>query len=306
MAYTEDTYQSKPITLGQRGNYLFQLIAICLIFFVGFAFMKAMWYFRFQKDIALPLYYTDIFNRFTLPADMSKLGSKPWAVISFMFMDDKVLSVLANMLWLTCFGSVLQQYNGNKKIIPLFVYGSLGGGLLFWIIYNLAPSLASQLPFAYAAGAAGGVMAIAAATTMMAPAHRFFPLIGGGIPLWIVYIIYAAAAIAPAYDNTTILALLAGGALSGVLVTWLLRHGYDSTKWMNDFFDWAGNLFNPNKPAPGKNMRDELFYKSDGLPYKKTPNLTGQRLDAVLDKINQQGFSSLTDEEKELLKKAGE
>ena len=73
---------------------------------------------------------------------------------------------------------------------------------------------------------------------------------------------------------------------------------------MSDFFDWVANLFNPDKPKKGKNIKDELFYKSTSAPYKKTLNVTQQRVDDILDKINQKGYSFLTDEEKELLKRA--
>ena len=59
-----------------------------------------------------------------------------------------------------------------------------------------------------------------------------------------------------------------------------------------------------NKPKKGKSIKEELFYKSSSSPYKKTPNLTQHRVDEILDKINQKGYNSLTEEEKELLKRA--
>ncbi|HYM93261.1 MAG TPA: DUF6576 domain-containing protein, partial [Chitinophagaceae bacterium] len=64
-------------------------------------------------------------------------------------------------------------------------------------------------------------------------------------------------------------------------------------------------LFNPDKPARGKKpIKEELFYKTSSRPYNKTPNITQQRIDEILDKINQKGYNFLTDEEKELLKRA--
>ncbi len=82
--------------------------------------------------------------------------------------------------------------------------------------------------------------------------------------------------------------------------------GYDWSGWMNNFFDWVNNLFNPDKPKRGKSIKEELFYKSSTAPYKKTMNLTEARIDAILDKIHEQGYTSLTEEEIELLKRAGE
>jgi hypothetical protein len=49
-----------------------------------------------------------------------------------------------------------------------------------------------------------------------------------------------------------------------------------------------------------------LFYKSNTRPFTKTPNLTQQRIDEILDKIGQKGYHALSEEEKELLKRAGE
>jgi hypothetical protein len=82
--------------------------------------------------------------------------------------------------------------------------------------------------------------------------------------------------------------------------------GYDGSEWMNNFFDWIGNLFNPDRPRKRKNSKEELFYRSTATPYTKIPNLTQERIDEILDKINQKGYRFLTDEEKEMLKRASE
>ena len=51
--------------------------------------------------------------------------------------------------------------------------------------------------------------------------------------------------------------------------------------------------------------QEKVFYKSDGRkPYHKTSNVTQQRVDEILDKINQKGYHFLTDEEKNILKRA--
>ena len=106
-------------------------------------------------------------------------------------------------------------------------------------------------------------------------------------------------------DTGNLIAHLAG-AFIGFLFILFLRMGYDWSDWMSNFFDWINNLFNPDKPRKGKSIKDELFYKTSSAPYTKTPNVTQQRIDEILDKINQKGYSFLTDEEKDLLKRAGE
>jgi len=64
------------------------------------------------------------------------------------------------------------------------------------------------------------------------------------------------------------------------------------------------DLFNPGKKTKHLSQKERLFYKTSGKPYQKTPNITQQKLDDILDKINQQGYHMLTDDEKEFLKRA--
>ena len=99
----------------------------------------------------------------------------------------------------------------------------------------------------------------------------------------------------------------AGAAGTGWLFIYLLRRGTDGSIWINQFFDWIGDLFNPDKRKKPKNKKDEFFYNVSGTqPYKKIPNITQKRIDEILDKINQQGYRFLTIEEKEILKRAAE
>lgn len=280
------------------------LIAICLILFVGFAFIKAVWFFKYPKEVALANYYSDVLTWFTLPADFGSMLSKPWTIITHMFVHDNVWRVFANMLWLWCFGYIMQDLAGNKKIIPVFIYGSLGGAVGLVLAYNLLPSLHAQLPYANAIGASAGVMAVAIVTTMISPGYRIFPLIGGGVPLWALSILYIISVIATTtFSNTGYLISHLAGAFTGFLFILFLRMGYDWSDWMNNFFDWVNNLFNPGRPKKGKNIKEELFYKSSSAPYKKTTNITQQRIDEILDKIHQHGYQFLTAEEKEILKK---
>ena len=69
------------------------------------------------------------------------------------------------MLWLWCFGYIMQNLTGNQKIIPIFIYGGLAGAVAFILAYNFVPSLQAQLPYASASGLHAGVMAVAIATT---------------------------------------------------------------------------------------------------------------------------------------------
>lgn len=309
MEYQEQQYK-KRILINKSSNDLVLLLAVCLLTFVGLAFVKALWYFNNADDktLARTLFSRDVLGLFTLPADRGQLLHKPWTILTSMFVHDNndVWKVFPNMFWLWSFGFILQDLTGGKKIIPVFIYGAFGGSVAFILAYNFIPSLGGQLPVAALGGAACGVMGVAVVTTFVSPGYRLFPMIGGGIPLWAITALYFITSFATvSVSDTGTLITLSGAAITGLLFFISYRNGYDWSEWMNNFFDWATNLFNPDKPKKGKLLKDELFYKSGSAPYTKTPKVTQQRVDEILDKINQQGYGSLTSEEKEILERAG-
>jgi hypothetical protein len=54
-------------------------------------------------------------------------------------------------------------------------------------------------------------------------------------------------------------------------------------------------------------VKEKIFYNTGGRqPFSKSSNVTQQRIDDILDKINQKGYQFLTDEEKAILKRASE
>ena len=306
MGYSEQQYRRK-ISLGQSGNTLVTLIAVILSVFVIFAFIKVVYRFQYANaEAAIAAYNNNILNWFTLPASGERILSRPWTILTHMFVHDGVWHVFGNMLWLWGFGYILQDLTGNRKIVPVFIYGALAGALAFILSYNFLPGLKEQLPYQTALGASAGVMAVAMVTTITAPGYRIFPLLNGGIPLWILTALYLIIDLATIpYNNPGGHIAHLAGAFMGFVFMFFLRRGHDWSEWMSNFFDWVGNLFNPDRPKKGKViMKEELFYKASTKPYKKTPNLTQQRVDEILDKINQKGYHFLTDEEKELLKRA--
>jgi hypothetical protein len=203
------------------------------------------------------------------------------------------------------FGFILQDLAGPKKVVPIYIYGALAGALFFILSYNFITVLKPDLPYAKALGASAGVMAIAVATTMLAPGYRIFPMILGGIPLWVLTVLFVIIDLATIpYNNPGGHIAHIAGAGMGVLFIYSMRKGYDLGGWISDLLTWVNELFAPDKPKKGQRVKEQLFYRTNTRPYKKTLNLSQQRVDEILDKINQKGYNHLTEEEKELLKRA--
>ena len=289
------------ISLGQDGNALVNLIAFNGILFIILKFIFVIYQ---LSDLQLSAYYRNIFNWFTLPADISKLATRPWTFLSFMFTHSGLFHVLGNCIWLWAFGYILQDLTGNRKLIPIYIYGGFAGAFVYLLAYHIFPQLTPQIPNAALFGANLSILAFAVATTTVSPDYRIFPMINGGVPLWILTMLYVIIDFfgVKNHDPAEYIAHIGAAAL-GFFFIYQMRRGNDWSEWMNNFFDWVGNLFNPDKKK--KQVKDEFFYKVKGsAPYKKTPNVTQKRIDQILDKINQKGFHFLTDEEKDILKRA--
>ncbi|HEY6900110.1 MAG TPA: rhomboid family intramembrane serine protease [Puia sp.] len=300
----EDNYRKKML-LGQDGNALVQLVVINAVLFAILYFVKIIYELNSINPLA---YQNNVVNWFVLPSSFDKLTSRPWTALSYMFTDIKVGRFIGNIFWLWCFGYILQDLTGNRKLIPIYLYGGVAGAAFFVLAYNFIPFLHNQAPLAQLAGANAAIMAVAIATTTVAPDYRIFPMINGGIPLWIMTLIFLIInfSLVDRGDSGAYVANLAGAG-AGFFFIYRLRRGHDGSVWLNSFFDWCNDLFNPDKRRKARNPKDEFYYKVSGTqPYKKIPNVTQQRIDEILDKINQQGYRFLTDEEKEILKRAAD
>ena len=299
----EDSYRKKMM-LGQDGNALVQLIVINAVLFIILKFIYLVFNMN-QKDAA---FGSDVLSWFVMPASMGKLSSRPWTILTYMFSEERVIRFIGNMFWLWGFGYILQDLMGNRKLVPIYLYGGVAAAIIVLLSYGIVPGLKIKASSAFLIGANPGIMAIAVATTTIAPDYRIFPMINGGIRLWIFTLVFVIIDIV-SIGHTDTAAYIANvtGAVAGFFFIYLVRRGYDGSIWMNKVFDWVNDLFNPNKKKKGRSPKDEFYYKVSGTPpYKKIPNITQQRIDEILDKINQQGYRFLTDEEKDILKRAAD
>jgi membrane associated rhomboid family serine protease len=303
--YPDYRQPRRRLTLGHDGNALMGLVTINIVFFLLLLTIKVT-YFFLQKNEAL--FFTEVLQYFEMPAQLTRLSERPWTIFTYMFSHIGIIQIISNMLWLWAFGFIFQELTGNKKLIPVYIYGGIVGGLVFIIANYLVPTLRSSVSGAVLMGGNAATMAVAVATTTLAPDFRFFRNLNGGIPIWVLTLIYilidfaGIASLGAAFSLSHL-----GGAAAGFLFIYLLRKDVDGSIWMNNLYSWFMNLFNPNKKNNPVNLKEKVFYNTDGRkPYKKTANITPERVDEILDKINQKGYHLLTDEEKNILKRAAE
>ncbi|HMO34014.1 MAG TPA: rhomboid family intramembrane serine protease [Lacibacter sp.] len=286
------------------GNPVLMLIFINVFVFILLNFIQI----TYVLSNAEPgRFEAEVLRWFELPDSLSALLTRPWTLLTHMFSQFSLWHMIGNMFFLWAFGYLLQDISGSRHVTPLYLYGALAGALLFLLSVNLVPRFATLAGTITYAGASAAVMAIAVAATVLAPDYRIFPMINGGIPLWIITVIYIiinfAGLASLAFPHH--LAHLTGAAMGFGYIRGV-QNGYDPGAWMHRSYAWFLALFAPRPAAEKPSLKKAVFYNTRGeAPYKKTMNVTQQRIDALLDKIGEEGYDALTAEEKEFLKRAG-
>lgn len=293
----------RKLMLGQEGNSLTTLLIINIVAFVILNFVKIVYLLTGDTEAA---FIQEVLNWFTLPANPAILATRPWTLLTYMFTHYSIWLLISNLLWLWCFGYILQDLTGNKKLIPIYLYGGLAGGIFFMLTISAFPGLRANIAnVAPMMGAGPATIALAISTAVISPKYKIFPLINGGIPLWILSAIFVVIHFTTSgISHPGFAAADVAGGLMGFVFVWQMKKGNDWSDWMINLVNWVNDLFNPEKKHRKSVEKQRLYYKSTQQPFQKTPHVTQQRIDDLLDKINQKGYNFLSDEEKDFLKKA--
>lgn len=292
------------------------VVMLVIINFSIFLFVKFLSFGQITGDTSLVPFFYEKLNAFVIHTSFQQLLYHPWSIITYAFFHFSFMNILSNMLWLWCFGSILQTLAGNRHTIPVYLYGAAAGAIAFIAVLAIK-GLPGAASFFYLYGANTAVMSVAMAATLVSPGFRILRQLGGGIPIWVLTLLYFLVDLAGmgTVDGPLSVAAMPffaahlAGALAGALYLFSLNRGYDWGAWMNRFYQWVMELFSPGKRTAPKirSVKEKVFYNTGNrTPYHKTANLTQQRVDEILDKINQKGYKQLTEEEKNILKRASE
>jgi membrane associated rhomboid family serine protease len=297
--------KKRRYALGSDNNAIVALFAVNIFFFLLLLLIQVGYYFGRQSS---EVFNQQIVEWFSLPSSGKLLLHRPWTLLSYMFCDtgSGLMRMIGNMLWLWSFGYILQITAGNDKVVPVYLYGGLLGGI-FFIVSNSFALSETTLSHSQFIGANASVMAVATATTTLYPKHRIFTHIRNGFPLWILFLLYATFDFLGTSASAVHFFTHLGGALAGFLFAVFLKRGFDGSVWMNTAYNRFIHIFTPGSKITNKSTKDEIFYVvGKNKPYTKQSRITQQRIDDLLDKISELGYDNLSDEEKTFLKKASE
>lgn len=271
-----------------------QLIIVNVVIYL---FLVAL--FLFSGIPGTEFIFEFVYKQFTIPSGFSEFITRPWTLITYMFAHSMwdIFHILFNMLVLYWFGRVFVEYLGSDKLIALYILGGLTGGVAYLLIYNLNPEFFGK---AGMVGASGAIYAIVVGTAVLLPNYTFFLLFFGPVKIKYIALFYVILSLLYVRQGVNLGGNIAhlGGALMGVIYIKQLQAGVNWGSWITVTLDWFKDLFR-EKPKVKVTYRSEEPRKTKS---KKPASKTSQEeIDAILDKISDHGYESLTKEEKEKL-----
>lgn len=283
-------------------NAALQLVAFTGVTFIMFHFARVLFLvFGHHKDKVFAMMYPNIGL-----STIEVFKHKFWTIFSYGLAHHGFWDWLTNMVWAYSFASLLQGLTNYRQIIPLFIYGLLGAGIFYFIGQVTAPDFFTLQKDQYILGAYGGISALAVSVLILSPKQRLFLSEGFSIPASLIAAIYFVLTVVSYWQfDKPVLLLLAGGVFVGAVFTLLLKSGYQPATWIYSLLSSAEKTMTPKEDVIRKKREDAK--RKELLQSYYTPNdeVSQERIDEILDKINEKGYYTLTREEKEILKKAG-
>ena len=218
------------------------------------------------------------------PGNVESWLHAPWTMLTYMFLHYGVLHLFFNMVLLFWSGRALKERFSDAILMGIYLLGGIVGALMYLFV---APKLGTTT---HMAGASASVMALLTARIIWQwnePVHIM--LLGAVKSLYVLLFILAFELLQlsnPIGVGSSIAHL--GGAAVGLLIGLYLLFTAPKSRDSadNGEIHWEGDL---NRTRESEEKRENQ-----------------NRVNDILDKVSEQGYDSLTPEEKSILFKSGQ
>ncbi len=249
-----------------------------------------------------PGFLEEVMRQVQLPSHLSTLVTRPWTVITYMFSQYDVLHILFNLLWFYWFGTLFRMVSTPRQMLALYIYGGLGGAVMFLLAYNLIPTFAYT--HGWLIGSSASVIAIVTATAILMPDFRMHLLFIGSVSLkWIAIATIGLVLIGVTGSNAGGEFAHIGGVIVGAWYGLMMKRGQDITRPLNRLFDMFVNGWHSITSIRLRNKTPKSSYKYQSSS-ASSPSIDDDdraQLDEILDKIKKSGYAALTPEERKRL-----
>lgn len=235
---------------------------------------------------------------------------EPWQVVTYAFLHlgfglSGLIHILFNMLWFIWLGQEFEEMYGERRMMWLYGAGAVGGGVatvLLHAAFPLVPAFGG-----YVHGASGAVLGVIAAVATLHPHKQIGLLFLGVWPLRMVLLAFLALDLLFGMAGGVSVSAHLGGALAGFLfarvqqrgtgmrIVTPLGAGGSDQGILRRLDDWLGGRGRKETGARKRQRIEDANVVAE---------IDQSQVDRILDKINEQGYESLSDEEKRMLYEA--
>jgi membrane associated rhomboid family serine protease len=210
--------------------------------------------------------------------------TRPWTVVTYMFLHAGIAHLLFNMIGLFFFGPRLEARLGSRDFLKLYFYSGLGGAL-FSLIFA---------PYAAVVGASGAVFGILLGFALYWPRENIY--IWGVLPIqarWLaLFLVFVSLYSGISGSNTGVAHFAHLGGLGA---------GFAYLRWRDRsrrkrVVEKANSFY----AAPG--VRDqEARERWESIPLDHLHELNRSEVEALLERVRTLGVRSLTQTERDFL-----
>jgi membrane associated rhomboid family serine protease len=229
------------------------------------------------------------FAQVSLPSSLDLIVQRPWSLITYFFLHIEIFHLIFIMMFLYWFGTIIQDFIGNKRLVQLFFYGGLAGAAAFILAMNTVSFFIAKGPN-FLNGASAGVFAVVVAAATIRPNYQVHLLLLGQVRIKYIaafYVLWSFIETTGSNAGGNIAHL--GGAILG--------------------FIFAKNFLAASKPQAIFEIKIKEFAQAVNQQFqarKEPETVPEDELNAILDKISQSGYDSLSDYEQKRLFKASQ
>lgn len=246
---------------------------------------------------------------------ITQLSFYPWQLFTYMFLHGGFFHLLLNMFALWMFGVELENMWGEKRFLTYYLICGVGAGLCNLLIAPLFTSVGPTV------GASGAIYGILVAFGYLFPNRNIY--IYGLIPLKakylvIIYMLIELFSVAGGSNSGIAHAAHLGGGVVGLIYLLIFYKGspmkfFNNPGFKDKFSSYtssAKRTFSPPVFSNGANQKKENLTEAkyrdlELTDFKKEienqEKLAQDKIDAILDKLSEGGYQSLSEEEKKVL-----
>ncbi len=247
-----------------------------------------------QENLLLNVHFTEIIKH-------------PWTLFTYGFLTESVWALLFNSLSLYYFGLLMQDFLGSRKLLNVYLLGFIFSGIVYFSAYHILSASKSEFYLPHVLrGASAGVYAVMFAAVTLIPDYEFYFFRLFYIRVkYIALLLLALSFLNPGYGIINL-----GGAFFGYFYIKLLRSGIDLGSPIEAVADWISGV---GRKGPKKTFSAKKYSHSTvGNVSRQETQAQDyhyneqEEIDALLDKISQSGYNSLSKDEKERLFKVSQ